>query len=80
MIIPITNTQNYESSVEFDEEIYNYLVKTYYRDVGRVFQAVHPGDLLTVLKALCRYEGREPVLATDLLDAACESYFVENGE
>jgi predicted ATPase with chaperone activity len=72
------NCQMHE--VEFNEEIYNYLVKTYYRDVGREFQAVHPGDLLTVLKAICKYEAREPVLATDLLDAACESYFVENGE
>ncbi|MGD2026553.1 MAG: ATP-binding protein [Anaerolineales bacterium] len=66
--------------VEFDEEIYNYLVKTYYRDVGRAFQAVHPGDLLTILKALCKYENREPTLATDLIDAACQSYFVENGD
>ncbi|MBN2043551.1 MAG: ATP-binding protein [Anaerolineales bacterium] len=66
--------------LEFDEEIYNYLVKTYYHDVGRDFQAVHPGDLLKILKALCEYEDREPVLAIDLIDTACESYFVENWE
>ena len=72
------NCQLFE--VEFDEEIYNYLVKTYYRDVGRDFQAVHPGDILTILKALCKYENRESCLASDLIDAACQSYFVENGE
>jgi predicted ATPase with chaperone activity len=66
--------------VEFDEEIYTYLVKTYYRQVGRAFQAVHPGDLLTILKALCKYEDREPTLAIDLIDSACQSYFVDNGE
>jgi predicted ATPase with chaperone activity len=66
--------------VEFDEEIYNYLVNTYYRDVGRDFQAVHPGDLLTILKALCKYENRKLSLAIDLIDSACQSYFVENGE
>jgi len=66
--------------VEFNEEIYNYLVRTYYRDVGRPFQAVHPGDLLTILKALCKYENRKTTLEIDLIDAACQSYFVENGE
>jgi hypothetical protein len=66
--------------IEFNQEIYNYLVKTYYYDVGRVFQAVHPGDLLEILIALCNYEKREPALAIDLIDTACQSYFVENGD
>lgn len=65
--------------IEFNQDIYNYLVKTYYHDEGREFQAVHPGDLLKILIALCNYEKREPVLAIDLIDTACQSYFVENG-
>lgn len=68
------------SGIEFDEEIYNYLVKTYYHDAGRDFQAVHPGDLLKIMKAICKYESQEPVLQIDLIDAACQSYFVENGK
>ena len=67
-------------AVEFDEEIYNYLVQTYYVDAGRTFQAVHPGDLLTILMAICKYESRKPSLEIDLIDAACQSYFVDNGE
>jgi len=65
---------------EFSEVAYNYLVQTYYRDVGRSFQAVHPGDLLTILIALCNYEKIEPTLAINLIDTACQSYFVENGD
>ena len=72
------NCQLFE--IEFDQEIYNYLVKTYYHDVSREFQAVHPGDLLKILIALCNYEKREPVLTIDLIDIACQSYFVENGD
>jgi predicted ATPase with chaperone activity len=65
---------------EFNEVAYSYLVQTFYHDVGRSFQSVHPGDLLTILTALCNYEKREHRLAIDLLDAACQSYFVDNGE
>jgi hypothetical protein len=65
---------------EFNEVAYSYLVQTYYHDVGRSFQSVHPGDLLTILTALCNYENREHRLAIDLLDAACHSYFVDNGD
>jgi predicted ATPase with chaperone activity len=66
--------------VDFNEEIYNYLVKTYYHDAGRTFQAVHPGDLLKIVKAICKYEKRDACMAIDLIDSACQSYFVENGK
>ena len=65
---------------DFDEEIYNHLVKTYYHDAGRTFQAVHPGDLLTIVKAICKYEERDTCLDIGSVDAACQSYFIENGK
>lgn len=65
---------------EFSEEMYHYLVHTYYTKVGRSFQAVHPGDLMSILVALCSYEKLERRMTIDLIDAACQSYFVENGE
>jgi hypothetical protein len=40
-------------------------------------RACHPRDLLEQITALCRYQGREPVITRDLLDAACSSYFVD---
>jgi hypothetical protein len=28
----------------------------------------------------CRYQGREPAITRELLDAACGSYFIEESE
>ncbi len=68
------------SGVEFDEDVYNYLVETHFKKENRQFQAVHPGDLLEVLLAIAEYEGRESRMETDLIDEACKVYFVENGK
>jgi hypothetical protein len=40
-------------------------------------RACHPRDLLEQITALCRYQGREPVITRELLDAACAAYFVD---
>jgi hypothetical protein len=40
-------------------------------------RACHPRDLIDQVTALCRYQGREPVITRQLLDAACTAYFVD---
>jgi predicted ATPase with chaperone activity len=62
---------------EFDDLSFKHLVKKWYRDLGRDFQAVHPRDILRIVHALCIYENRSLQLSTDLIDEACLSYFVE---
>ncbi len=62
--------------VPFDRETFMYLLQTWYRRNGRRLQAVHPRDLIRTLLALCEYEGIPPRMTPDLIDAACNMYFV----
>jgi hypothetical protein len=39
-------------------------------------RSCHPRDLLDQVDALCRYRGIEPAVTRELLDRACENYFV----
>ncbi len=54
-----------------------YLYRRHYKPVGRAMRNCHPRDLLDQITALCRYRGIEPVVTRELLDAACDSYFVD---
>ena len=54
-----------------------YLQRRHYGPHGRPLRACHPRDLLDQVTALCRYRGIEPVITRELLDAACEAYFVD---
>jgi hypothetical protein len=53
-----------------------YLQRRHYNPSGRPLRACHPRDLLDQVTALCRYRGIEPVITRELIDAACDSYFV----
>jgi Mg-chelatase subunit ChlI len=60
----------------FDPESLKYLVNEWYRKPNRTLQAVHPRDILKIVRALCEYEGKPPTLNPQLIDDACRSYFV----
>jgi len=62
--------------MRFHRVMVAYLQRRHYAPVGRALRACHPRDLLDQVTALCRYRGIEPVITRELLDAACESYFV----
>jgi hypothetical protein len=55
-----------------------YLYRRHYRPYGRAMRSCHPRDLLEQVTALCRFEGREPAVTRELLDKACEAYFLED--
>jgi len=57
-----------------------YLMRRHYAPVGRALRACHPRDLLDQITALCRYRGIEPAITRELIDAACESYFVSTAK
>ena len=40
-------------------------------------RSCQPRDILDQVTALCRYEGREPVITRELLDTACDAYFLD---
>ncbi len=64
--------------VRFDEVSYAHLLDRWYRKDNRAFQAVHPRDLLSIIRALCNYEGKDIYLTPGLIDEACEIYFVRH--
>ena len=64
--------------LEFNPAIVQHLHDNYY--VGRKLEmrACHPRDLTDQVMNLCRYHRRPPELTTDILDAVCQSYFLED--
>jgi hypothetical protein len=60
----------------FHRILVTYLQRRYYGLNRRPMRACHPRDLLDQVTALCRYRGSEPMITRDLLDKACNAYFV----
>jgi predicted ATPase with chaperone activity len=63
--------------LRFHHVMVAYLHRRHYRPYGRPLRACQPRDILDQVTALCRYEGREPVITRELLDSACDSYFID---
>jgi len=63
-------------NLHFHKVMVAYLQRRHYGPAHRPLRACHPRDLLDQVIALCRYRGIEPKITRELLDAACESYFV----
>jgi hypothetical protein len=55
-----------------------YLLRRYYEPLGRPLRACHPRDLIEQVISLCRYRGIEPKITRELLDRACQTYFVDD--
>ncbi|HWF83955.1 MAG TPA: hypothetical protein VG222_03880, partial [Vicinamibacterales bacterium] len=63
-------------NLRFHQVMVAYLLRRHFSPVGRPLRSCHPRDLLDQVTALCRYQGREPAITRDLMDAACDAYFV----
>ncbi len=63
--------------VPYDEQGLVYLLKEYYHKRHNELRACHPRDVLDEIIDIARYLGVKPVMSKELLDRACESYFVE---
>jgi hypothetical protein len=63
-------------NLKFHQVMVAYLQRRHYGPSGRPMRACHPRDLIDQVTALCRYQGREPIITRQLLDAACTAYFV----
>ncbi|MFZ2097118.1 MAG: hypothetical protein WAV05_10815 [Anaerolineales bacterium] len=66
-----------ETDIYFDESSYRHLIEKWYINDKRDLQAVHPRDILGIVKALCNYENQEILLTEELIDEACGIYFVK---
>lgn len=63
--------------VPFDQNGLVYLLREYYVKPKRELRACHPRDILRTLTGIARYLDKPPALTTDLLDRACQTYFVD---
>ncbi|MEP6593145.1 MAG: hypothetical protein ABJC51_05605, partial [Acidobacteriota bacterium] len=61
----------------FDPVMVEYLQRSYYQPRRLEMRACHPRDLIEQVVDMCRYQGRDPLITRELLDAACTSYFIE---
>src|SRR5260221_2842173 len=63
--------------VPYDEKGLSYLLQEWYVRRERKLRSVHPRDILDQLLDIARYLNRPPQLTKELLDRACEAYFVQ---
>ena len=63
--------------IEFNEPMVSYLVSQYYGDGQRAMNACHPRDLVEQILDYCSFNDKLPVLSKDILDYACQVYFVD---
>lgn len=63
--------------VPYDDKALAYLLEEHYIKPKVPLRACHPRDLIDQLIDIARYQNKPPVLSRDLIDQACEAYFVE---
>lgn len=64
-------------NIPFDKKAFVHLLQKWYREPKRVMQAVHPRDIVKTVISICKYDSTPPRLSPELVDEACESYFVD---
>jgi predicted ATPase with chaperone activity len=63
--------------VPYDDKALAYLLQEHYIKPKVPLRACHPRDIIDQLVDIARYQNRPAVLSKDLIDNACEAYFVE---
>lgn len=66
--------------IEYNKQLFIYLLKEHYIKPKRELKAVHPRDILDQIIDICNYKGIKPHLSKELLDQACAAYFVDFGD
>jgi predicted ATPase with chaperone activity len=64
-------------SIPYDERALGYLIQEYYIKRRAKLRAVHPRDLVDQIVDISRYMNVPARLTKDLIDRACQAYFVE---
>jgi len=63
--------------VPYDDRGLAYLIQEHYFKLNRPARACHPRDIVDQLADIARYLNVPATLSQDLIDRACEAYFVE---
>ncbi|MBN2498868.1 MAG: ATPase [Deltaproteobacteria bacterium] len=67
-------------SIEWDSQLFAYLLRNHYQSRNRPLNACEPRDLLDQVVDLCAYHGSEPFLAEEIIDRVVDNYFVHFGK
>jgi hypothetical protein len=68
------------SGVPFDPGAIDHIYSRYYNRLGIDSRACHPRDIVEHVEDVARYLGITPVLTPELIDRACESYFLAGAQ
>jgi predicted ATPase with chaperone activity len=63
--------------MEYDDQALAYLLQEHYIKAHRKLRAVHPRDLIEQMVDIAKYLNLPLVMNKDLIDRACDAYFVE---
>jgi predicted ATPase with chaperone activity len=66
-----------DRKVPYDDHALAYLIQEHYLKLKRPKRACHPRDLVDQLIDIARYLNVKPTLSNELIDLACNAYFVE---
>ncbi len=66
-----------EHNIAFDQHAFVYLLQEWYIKKNRSLKAVHPRDILDHIIDIASYEGVAPAMTKDMIDQACDAYFVQ---
>jgi predicted ATPase with chaperone activity len=66
--------------INFDPAIVQYLHQRYYSAKKLQMRACHPRDFTDQIVSLCRYHKRKAEVTPQLLDAVCQTYFLEDSQ
>lgn len=62
---------------DIDRESFLYFINEWYRKTGKPLQSVHPRDILKTVKLICEYSGEPIRMTPQLIEEACNGYFVK---
>jgi predicted ATPase with chaperone activity len=63
--------------IPYSDEGLRYLIQEHYMKTRRDLRACHPRDLCDQILDEAKYRGTQPAMNKELLDRACEAYFVK---
>lgn len=63
-------------NVVYSEDMLRYIVSEYFIKTKRKPRAVHPRDIIEELVDIARFRNISPVMSKELIDLACQAYFL----
>ncbi|NJO05963.1 MAG: AAA family ATPase [Chloroflexaceae bacterium] len=64
-------------TIPYSDDGLRYLIQEHYMKTGRDLRSCHPRDLCDQILDEAKYRGIDPDMSRDLIDRACEAYFVK---